>query len=128
MAPYSKGQAEPKSGKAVLSAHDRAYHAIQNHISVGRSGDDERLKAAELGKLCDVSPTPIRDALKPLEAGGVFSITPNAGAIAAIWSTPALRDLFTPLARIEDIAAVGRAPVDHAAIARVRGAVHGAVV
>lgn len=43
---------------------------------------NERLKVAEIAEACDVSETPVREALRQLESEGYVRITPNRGAKA----------------------------------------------
>ncbi len=49
-------------------ASDKAYQLIREEIISGRIAPRSRLKEEDLAKLCGVSRTPIRDALRRLEA------------------------------------------------------------
>lgn len=92
-------------GDAGRSASERAYQAIRDKIADGELPGGHRLKEAELVKLCAVSRTPVREALRRLESEGIVTITPNAGAIVATWSASELADLFAVRAQIEGMAA-----------------------
>lgn len=62
------------------SAGDRAYAIIKEGILSGRFAPNERLKEDELTTLCQVSRTPVREALRRLGIEGLLKVTPNAGA------------------------------------------------
>lgn len=96
---------KPENTGSMCSARDRAYQAIREHIFRGDLSQGERLKETELVKLCQVSRTPIRDALRRLETEGIVSITPNAGAVVAVWNEAEMSDLFAIRARVEGMAA-----------------------
>lgn len=89
----------------MSAASERAYQKIRGRISDGTLTSGARLKEAELVKLCNVSRTPVREALRRLETEGMVTITPNAGAIVAVWSQEDLADLYDLRARIEAMAA-----------------------
>jgi DNA-binding GntR family transcriptional regulator len=68
-------------GAAVSrSAGTRAYAIIKEGILSGRFAPNERLKEDELTTLCQVSRTPVREALRRLGIEGLVKVTPNAGA------------------------------------------------
>ena len=148
-------KSKPETAASMCSASDRAYQAIRESISKGDLRQGERLKEADLVELCKVSRTPIRDALRRLETEGIVTITPNAGAVLAIWSETELSDLFAVRARVEGMAAAFAArrrteddlrklqtiadafsalvegsetSLDHTEIAETNGAFHRAIV
>lgn len=89
----------------MTAANERAYRLIRGKIGDGTLKAGARLKEAELVELCDVSRTPIREALRRLESDGLVTITPNSGAIVAKWGEQELKDLFDVRAHIEALAA-----------------------
>lgn len=88
---------------AVAAA--QAYEKIWERITSGHYRSGERLKEAELVTLCEVSRTPVREALRRLEKDGLVEITPNSGAIVIEWSTQELIDLYTVRASLEGLGA-----------------------
>ena len=137
------------------AASDRAYEVIRRYISDGKITAGERLKEAELVSLCNVSRTPVRDALRRLASDGMVTITPNSGAVVTRWSDQELADLYQVRAQIESMAAAyaaerrteadlvelethatamlalanaGGAPVDHDEVTRLNSAFHQCVL
>jgi DNA-binding GntR family transcriptional regulator len=89
----------------MSEAVEAAYRRIRHAIMTGQLPSGERLREAQLGQLCNVSRTPIREALRRLERDGVVSITPNSGAIVSAWVESELADLFLLRASVEGLAA-----------------------
>lgn len=59
---------------------DRAYEYIRKRILAGEYRPGQRLMAKALSAEIQVSPTPVRDALRQLEADGLVTIRPRIGA------------------------------------------------
>lgn len=89
----------------MQSASDRAYHEIRKHLIAGRFRPGMRLSEAELCDLCGVSRTPIRDALRRLEAEFFIAIEPNRGATVVDWGRGDFAEIFEMRALLEGLAA-----------------------
>jgi DNA-binding GntR family transcriptional regulator len=95
----------PAPETAVLSAGARAYEVIKDDILAGRFAPGERLKEDELTARCQVSRTPVREALHRLGVEGLVVVTPNAGAQVAVLEPKDLAEIYTLRAMIEGHAA-----------------------
>ena len=62
------------------SLRGKVYDRIREDILNGVYKEHEELKEATLGKMMDVSRTPVREALRQLELEGLVEIIPNKGA------------------------------------------------
>lgn len=89
----------------MSTATDHAYDLIRKEIRDGRLGGGSRLVESRLVEICQVSRTPIREALRRLSHEGLVDLIPNAGAVVAKWSDEEIIDLYGVRARIEAMAA-----------------------
>lgn len=89
----------------MANAADQAYEKIGQLILKGHFTPGDRLSEEELSRLSGVSRTPVRDALKRLEAEYFVVIRPNQGAEVAIWNARDIEDLFQMRALLEGLAA-----------------------
>ena len=62
------------------SLRGKVYDRIREYILNGVYREHEELKEATLGKMMEVSRTPVREALRQLELEGLVEIIPNKGA------------------------------------------------
>ena len=62
------------------SLRGKVYDRIREDILNGVYREHEELKEAPLGKMMEVSRTPVREALRQLELEGLVEIIPNKGA------------------------------------------------
>ena len=62
------------------SLRGKVYDRIREDILNGVYKEHEELKEATLGKMMEVSRTPVREALRQLELEGLVEIIPNKGA------------------------------------------------
>lgn len=92
----------------MSNAADKAYELIRRNILEGVFLPDARLKEADLVEVCGVSRTPVREALRRLEAEDFVHIQRNQGAQVKSWSEDDLDDLFELRGLLEGYAA-GRA-------------------
>ena len=83
----------------------RAYEMVRSLIIEGRFRPGERLKEDELTALCDVSRTPIREALRRLAVEGLVVILPNQGAHVADMDPGEIDEIYALRAMIESHAA-----------------------
>lgn len=86
-------------------AADRAYKAIRSAILSQRWDGGSHLPEKELAAFTGVSRTPVREALRRLEADGLLELTPNAGARICTWSAEDLHDIFCMRSLLEGYAA-----------------------
>lgn len=89
----------------MSGAAARAYEIIKTGITTGRLAASSRLKEAELADLTGVSRTPVREALRLLEADGLVETNPNSGAHVAIWSDEDLSEITDLRAVLESFGA-----------------------
>jgi len=87
------------------TASNVGYEIIRQAIIDGHYREGDRLVEAELAERAGVSRTPIREALRRLEAEGFVQIRPGSGAIVARWSGSDLADLFEIRAALETLGA-----------------------
>jgi DNA-binding GntR family transcriptional regulator len=137
----------------MARATDQAYEAIRTAILQGRFAAGERLREEDLADEVGVSRTPIREALRRLDAEGLVDFIPNRGAHVAAWSDSDLNEIFdlravlegfaarlaarrispVQLARLRDLAdrmdaLAGAEDVDHDAISELNTDFHGVIV
>jgi DNA-binding GntR family transcriptional regulator len=89
----------------VSTASARAYEIIKTGIVEGRFRPGQRLKEAELTVLCEVSRTPVREALRQLANEGMAKLLPMHGAQVARFGVRELAELYELRAMIEGRAA-----------------------
>lgn len=89
----------------MSAAAGHAYDVIRSKILEGVFVAGERLKESELSELCEVSRTPVREALRRLAADGLVFITPNSGAIVTEWSDEDIIDIYRVRVQLEAMAA-----------------------
>ena len=86
-------------------AAETAYAVIRKRILAGDFSRGERLREEELAQIAGVSRTPIREALRRLDAEGLVEFLPNRGASVTAWTEQELDDLYAARALIEGYAA-----------------------
>ncbi len=90
---------------AISTAGEKAYRIIREAILSGRFEPSQRLKEAELTALCNVSRTPVREALHRLGTEGIVVVTPNSGAQVSTVSPTELEEIYALRAMLEAHAA-----------------------
>jgi DNA-binding GntR family transcriptional regulator len=85
----------------VPNAVTAAYDSIREGILSGQYARGERLREEELAGRAGVSRTPVREALRRLDAEGLVEFVPNRGARVTAWSQQALEDLYDARALLE---------------------------
>ncbi|QIG43743.1 GntR family transcriptional regulator [Nocardioides anomalus] len=104
--------------RLVAADDDRtpAYVALRQAIVEGRYRPGERLQEQRIATELQLSRTPVREALRSLEAEGLVVIALNRGAVVRPIDVGEVEDLYDLRARLESYAAhraVGRAgPAD----------------
>lgn len=79
--------------------------SLADDIVHGRIGPGEALDETRLAKAFGVSRTPVREALRQLEAIGLAEARPHRGAVAADISEARLDEMFIVMAELEAMAA-----------------------
>lgn len=89
----------------VAKASDRAYETIRAMVLSGDLSPGEQLSEEALAERCGVSRTPVRDALRRLEAELLVRKTDSQRSFVADWSLGDVEDAFELRAMIEGYAA-----------------------
>lgn len=102
-------------------ASDRAYNLIRGMILSGELAPGCQLAEEALAELCEVSRTPIRDALRRLEADLLVRRTDTQRTFVADWSLGDVEDAFELRGMLEGHAAgLACLRMDAAALARLK--------
>jgi DNA-binding GntR family transcriptional regulator len=88
-----------------VRAVDRAYEAVRSGIIAGRYLAGARLTEQEIATTVGVSRTPVREALRRLDAEGLVEFTPNIGAVVTIWNDADSDEIFDLRAMLESYGA-----------------------
>lgn len=88
-----------------LSLPAQVAETLREMIVTGELEAGEKVPIAQLAGQLDVSPTPLREALKVLAAEGLVELLPNRGARVASYTVEDARHLFEVIAGIESLAA-----------------------
>ncbi len=100
---------------------EKAFEALHQAIITGELGPGERLPIEELAETLDMSPMPIREALRRLDTAGLVEHVPHRGARVAELSVDDLREIYEVRLALEPMAmrhAAERFDEDDAEIAR----------
>ncbi|EJW21308.1 hypothetical protein IMCC14465_11040 [alpha proteobacterium IMCC14465] len=82
-------------------AADKAYYIIREAILNGELKEAEKIVEEDLVDLCQVSRTPVRDALKKLNYEGFIILKENQGGWVRQWSKEEVREVFEARALVE---------------------------
>lgn len=88
----------------VPSKHELAYREIRERIIDGRFGPGKRLVLSSLARELDVSPVPVREAIRRLEAEGLVHFERNVGARVAMLQDDEWEQLVRMLALLDGYA------------------------
>ncbi|WP_433260107.1 GntR family transcriptional regulator [Actinosynnema sp. CS-041913] len=106
---------------AGLSKAQHAYQVIRSRIADGTYGSGHRLVLGSLAKEFRVSPVPIREAVRLLQAEGLVHFERNVGATVAAVDPVEYRHTMQALAIVEGAATALAAPhVTDAVLAQAR--------
>jgi DNA-binding GntR family transcriptional regulator len=83
---------------------DRAFSAIHDAIVGGTVEPGERLRIEELGQALGMSPMPVREALRRLDAVGLVEQIPHRGARVTVLSIEDLREIYDARLALEGLA------------------------
>lgn len=93
--------ATPKSGHALV---DRTAAAIRAKIMSGEIPIGAQLGQSDLASALGVSRTPVREALRQLQTGGLIEMVPNRGAIVRVPAPWEVREAYEVRAELEALA------------------------
>lgn len=85
----------------MAKASQSAYSVIRSSIISGEFTRGQRLREEQLASLVGVSRTPVREALRRLDAEGLVEFAPNRGARVTAWSGQELHELYEMRAMLE---------------------------
>ena len=89
----------------VATAWEQAYLTLRRRLADGTYPPGAHLREEDLAALLGVSRTPVREALRRLDAEGWLRVVPNQGAFAADWSRADIEEIFDLRALLESHAA-----------------------
>jgi DNA-binding GntR family transcriptional regulator len=102
---------------------DRLAATLQSRILSGEITTGTRLRQETLAGEFGVSRTPVREALRQLQASGVVAVEPNRGAVVRGPSVRDIREAYAVRAELEGLAAELAAPhIDDAQLVQLRDA------
>lgn len=106
-----------------MTAVDRSYREIKIAILNGSYPRGIHLKEEELAERIGVSRTPIREALRRLDADGLVQFVPHQGAFVSVWGERDLDEIFRLRVLLEgyavELAARNIGPVQLAELERL---------
>lgn len=100
--PTQEELAPDATGTALV---DNIAAAIRDRIMTGQIPIGSQLRQAELAQDFGVSRTPIREALRQLQAGGLIDLLPHRGAVVRVPSPWEVREAYQVRAELEGLAA-----------------------
>jgi DNA-binding GntR family transcriptional regulator len=98
------------TGPSGPSKHELAYRRIRQRILDGRYQPGHRLVLSTLARELDISPVPVREAIRRLEAEGFVSFERNVGARVAMLADDDWVQLVEMLALLDGYAFAAAAP------------------
>ena len=84
-----------------MKAAQKAYNTVRAGIIEGAHAPGSRITEQEIAASAGVSRTPVREALRRLEAEGLLRFVPNQGAFVTAWSDQDAEDIFELRAMLE---------------------------
>jgi DNA-binding GntR family transcriptional regulator len=84
-----------------VRAVDKAYLKIKEGIISGHYPAGTRITEQEIVAVSGVSRTPVREALRRLQAEGLVDFTPNLGAMVTVWTQADSDEVFELRAMLE---------------------------
>src|SRR5437868_6797842 len=88
-----------------LSRSDLVYQKLRDAIESGQLKPGQRVMEVEVAEWLDVSRTPVREALRKLEAAGMLAIEPRSGLVVSSISRQAMMELYVMREVLEGTAA-----------------------
>jgi DNA-binding GntR family transcriptional regulator len=84
---------------------DNAYRAIRDGIASGTYAQGSHITAQQLAQRTGLSRTPVREAMRRLDAEGLISLIPNRGAFVARWTRTEIEQIYELRVILEAFAA-----------------------
>lgn len=84
-----------------LSLAEQVEQALREEIISHRLQPNQRIDVAHYASLWAISPTPVRDAIKSLEAAGFVTVSPRRGVNVAPLNQETLREIYEVRIAIE---------------------------
>jgi DNA-binding GntR family transcriptional regulator len=88
-----------------MRAVEKAYMTVRDGIISGRYPAGARVTEQDIAAASGVSRTPVREALRRLQAEGLVDFTPNLGAVVTIWTDADADEVFELRAMLESYGA-----------------------
>lgn len=88
-----------------MKAAKKAYEVLRNEIIEGNFAPGDRITEADIADKAHVSRTPVREALRRLEAEGLIRFVPNQGAFVSSWGDGVVEETFALRTLLEGYAA-----------------------
>ncbi|MEO0635307.1 MAG: GntR family transcriptional regulator [Pseudomonadota bacterium] len=82
------------SGSQDISQGETAYQALYDAVREGRFRPGDRLREVEVAETLGFSRTPVREAMRRLEADGIVEHRPRTGAVVRTLSHPEVVELY----------------------------------
>lgn len=101
-----------------VSLAEQVEQALREEIISNRLQPNQRIDVAHYAQMWAISPTPVRDAIKSLEAAGFVTVSPRRGVNVADLNLSTLREIYEVRIAIECTAirfACGHVPAERAA-------------
>lgn len=98
-------QADLGASVYTTKAVEKAYLMVRDRIVRGVYSPGLRVTEKEIADATGVSRTPVREALRRLQADGFVKVIPNAGAVVTEWTDNNMRDVFELRALLESYGA-----------------------
>jgi DNA-binding GntR family transcriptional regulator len=89
----------------MAKAVDSAYRAIREGILAGTFAQGSHITARQLAEATGLSRTPVREAMRRLEAEGMITLIPNRGAFVARWTENEIEQIYELRVLLESFAA-----------------------
>lgn len=89
----------------MAKAVDSAYRAIREGILGGVFAQGSHITARQLAEATGLSRTPVREAMRQLDAEGLISLIPNRGAFVASWTENEIEQIYELRVLLESFAA-----------------------
>lgn len=99
------GRARSSSSPPAESRASRVYAALREGILSGRLAQGTRLLETELARSLRVSRTPVREALRRLQAEDLVELRPGRGLVVSELTTEAILELYNVRIALEGTAA-----------------------
>jgi DNA-binding GntR family transcriptional regulator len=102
---WGKLQSDPADGAGTESRGEFAYTRLKASIRAGELKPGQRIRENEMASQLDMSRTPVREALRRLEADGLLTFAPYRGMVISELDHQAVMELYQMREVLEGTAA-----------------------